>query len=142
MYKRAFQVTYYQINLGLVNERVGGRNGRTWPMVVKNGEWQDHPYMLREVVNIVVEVDISALATEPMAMLMAIKMLGHDSPRLQRIYVQLRCDVYARTAGFLMTFFLFSLEAFAETTGLEVEVAEAGRWGSPLSFVAGRRSHL
>ena len=143
MYKRIFQVTYYQVNLRLVSERVGSSNMQPWTMVVKSGEWQDHPYMLREVVNLVVDVDFSALARGPVATLMAIKMLGYDSPRLARIYVQIRCDVYmyARTAGYTMNFLCFSLEAFAETTGLEVEVAGAGRWGSPFSFVAGRRSH-
>ena len=90
-YKQTFQNTYYKLPLKVVGMRRGRE--QVLPVILNDGEWAKFPCLLREVVKLVVEVELLVSAEAIVAVRQNIERLVNELPSLERVAIVVRCDV-------------------------------------------------
>jgi hypothetical protein len=127
MYKQIFQNTYYKFSLRVVSRRVHG-DFHARRMILEDGEWLRYPFLRREIVNLVIDIQLSANANEQVAILPAIEELTDDMPCLKQIAVLAHSNLDAGVAAVVWKYFGERFSNLARRKGIEIELTDA-RWG-------------
>ena len=129
-YAQIFRKTHYRISLSVSYGAAVGDKAT----VVFKGHWTAYPFMLRQVINLIVDVDICALAREPVAMTLAINRLLDSMPKLERIHVRVQVGPYIHTARDKIAGLCFLLGPLATATGIAIDAEGVDGKGNPIDL--------